>query len=92
MALPGQPSDQDSAPDMPRAPSLDPRLLAAVLRPLQSYIGLVGGSLDPATRADLLTELYDILGHADDTDHYDHLITFYSTLSDRLRRNRALIS
>ncbi|WP_240046345.1 helix-turn-helix domain-containing protein [Rhodanobacter glycinis] len=75
-----------------RAGSLDSRLLAAALRLLQSYIGLVGGSLDPTARAELLTELYDILARAEDAEHIDRLITFHNALSDQLRRQRALIS
>lgn len=85
------------APGRNRSPDthesgLDSKRLAASLRLLQSYIGLVGGSLAPATRADLLAELYDILGDVDDADRIDHLIAFHSTLSDQLRRNRALIA
>lgn len=84
--------DQHGVPDIPRAASLDSKLLAAALRLLQSYIGLVGGSLDPATRADLLAELYGILGRAQDSGHVDRLVVFHNTLCDQLRRHRALIS
>lgn len=76
----------------PSTGGLDSRLLAAALRLLQSYIGLVGGSLDPTARAELLTDLYGILACAEDAGHIDRLIIFHNALSDQLRRQRALIS
>jgi hypothetical protein len=81
-----------SAQDTPRTPMLDARLLAAALRLLQSYIGLVGGSLDPNARADRLAELYDILGHAGSSTHASRLIDFHHTLGEQLRRDRPLIA
>ena len=81
-----------SAPDTVRMAGLDSRLLADSLRLLQSYIGLIGGSLDPNSRADRVAELYDILSHACDATHVNRLMSFHSTLSDQLRRNRALIA
>ncbi|MHB1058472.1 MAG: helix-turn-helix domain-containing protein [Rhodanobacter sp.] len=87
-----QPHPDEDKPAARRNTGLDPGLLAAALRLLQSYIGLVGGSLDPASRADLLAELYDILGHADDTTQTDRLVTFHHRLVDQLRRNRTLIA
>lgn len=87
-----RPDPDNDTPDARRNPGLDPGLLAAALRLLQSYIGLVGGSLDPAPRADLLAELYDILGYTDDTARTDRLITFHHRLVEQLRRNRTLIA
>lgn len=87
-----RPGPDNETSDTRSRPALDPGLLAATLRLLQSYIGLVGGSLDPASRADLLAELYDILGHTDDTVRIDRLITFHHRLVDQLRRNRTLIA
>jgi hypothetical protein len=80
-------------PPRARIPAVDPRLLAAALRLLQSYIGLLGGSLNPTQRADVLAELYDILSAADGPDHIDRLIAFHATLGNFLRGNRhALIA
>lgn len=80
------------APDTPHTPMLDSTLLAAALRLLQSYIGLVGGSLDPNSRAARVAELYDILGHAGGSTHVSRLIDFHHTLGEQLRRNRPLIA
>jgi transcriptional regulator with XRE-family HTH domain len=87
-----RPAPDSDTPDTRRGSGLDPGLLAAALRLLQSYIGLVGGSLEPAPRADLLAELYDILGHADDTTRIDRLIAFHHRLVEQLRRSRTLIA
>lgn len=81
-----------STPDTARKVGLDSKLLAASLRLLQSYIGLIGGSLDPNARADRVAELYDILSHAGDAAHINRLVSFHSTLSNQLRRDRALIA
>lgn len=80
------------AADIPRKAGLDSQLLAASLRLLQSYIGLVGGSLDTNSRADRVAELYDIFSHAGDASQSHRLISFHSTLSNQLRRNRTLIA
>lgn len=75
------------------APAVDARLLASALRLLQSYIGLAGGSLDPSQRADVLVELYELLGRAGEAGHAERLIAFHATLGNLLRGNRrALIA
>jgi hypothetical protein len=95
---PAHPRADSSAPTQPersaasRMPGLDSKLLASALRLLQSYIGLVGGSLDSNARADRVAELYDILKHSGDASHAGRLIDFHHTLSTQLRRNRALIA
>lgn len=92
-AISGTPSGPaPRASDPPHTPMLDSRLLAAALRLLQSYIGLVGGSLDPNSRADRVAELYDILGHAGGSTHVGRLIDFHHTLGEQLRRDRLLIA
>ena len=74
-------------------PAVDSRRLAAALRLLQSYIGLAGGSLDPSQRADVLVELYELLGRASEPGHAERLIAFHATLGNLLRGNRrALIA
>lgn len=76
-----------------RASAIDSRQLAAALRLLQSYIGLAGGSLDSPQRADVLAELYELLGRASESGHAERLIAFHATLGNLLRGNRrALIS
>ena len=79
-------------PASPPASELDSGRLAASLRLLQSYVGLVGGSLDPAPRAHLLADLYEILGDADDGIRTDRLVAFHGSLRDQLRRNRTVIA
>ncbi|WP_082542847.1 YdaS family helix-turn-helix protein [Rhodanobacter sp. Root561] len=74
------------------AAGVDPQLLAASLRLLQSYIGLLGGSLDQATRAGLLAELYGVLGHSPGAEQVDRLMTFHNKLNVNLRSNRGLIA
>lgn len=74
------------------APAIDSGRLAAALKLLQSYIGLIGGSLSPLQRADALAELYDILGNADDPGHTDRLIAFQTALNLHLRRTHSLIA
>jgi hypothetical protein len=75
-----------------RTHAVDPRLLAAALKLLQSYVGLLGGSLNPTQRADVLAELYDILSAADGPDHIDRLIEFHATLAGRMRRRDTLVA
>ena len=57
-------------------------------RLLQSYIGLAGGSLDPSQRADVLVELYELLGRAGEPGHAERLIAFHATLGNLLRGSR----
>jgi hypothetical protein len=74
------------------SPALKPRVLAAALRLLQSYIGLLGGSLNPNERADALVELYEILSTPDAPGHTDRLIAFHAALNTQLRRARPFIA
>jgi len=69
-------------------PAVDARLLASTLRLLQSYIGLAGGSLDPSQRADVLVELYELLGRASEPGHAERLIAFHATLGNLLHGGR----
>jgi hypothetical protein len=72
--------------------AVNPRLLASALRLLQSYIGLLGGSLNPMQRADVLAELYDILGSAEEPGYIDRLIAFHANLSAQMRRGGSLVA
>ena len=70
----------------PRHPSgIEPPRLAATLRLLQSYVCMVGGSLNPAQRADVMAELYQLLGDLGDRRVVDQLIAFHTRLAARLR-------
>ncbi|WP_162098639.1 MULTISPECIES: helix-turn-helix domain-containing protein [Rhodanobacter] len=85
-------SAPESLPSPSPAAGLDPQLLAGSLRLLQSYIGLLGGSLDQSARADLLAELYGVLGHSQGAEQIDRLMTFHNKLNVKLRNNRGLIA
>ena len=82
---------QQNAAASPRL-AVDSHVLADALRLLQSYVGLLGGSLNPVQRADVLAELYDILRAADQPGHIDRLIAFHTTLSGQLRRANTLVA
>jgi hypothetical protein len=71
---------------------VDSRVLAAALRLLQSYVGLLGGSLSTGQRADVLAQLYDILRSADEPGYIDRLIAFHSMLSGQMRRGDSLVA
>jgi transcriptional regulator with XRE-family HTH domain len=73
------------------ASTVDSGLLAAAYRVLQSYIGLVGGSLSPMQRADALAQLYDVLGHADRPGHADRMVAFHSALGGYFCSRKSLI-
>ena len=73
-------------------PAVDSRVLAAALRLLQSYVGMLGGSLNPVQRADVLAELYDILRSTGESDYVDRLIAFHSMLSGQMRHGGALVA
>lgn len=90
MAHAAAPVRADAIEPVPQAgmPAVDARLLASTLRLLQSYIGLAGGSLDPSQRADVLVELYELLGRASEPGHAERLIAFHATLGNLLRGGR----
>ena len=75
---------QEAGPP-PHPPGIDPPRLAATLRLLQSYVCMVGGSLDPAQRADVMAELYQVLGELGDLRIVDQLMAFHTRLAAQLR-------
>lgn len=83
-------------PDPPphaRAASIDPQRLAASLRLLQSYIGLIGGALEPGQRALAAAELYELLGRAGEAEHADRMLHFHAALRERVhQRHTALVA
>ncbi|CAM1000126.1 HTH cro/C1-type domain-containing protein [Rhodanobacter sp. Root179] len=67
---------------------IDAQRLAATLKLLQSYICLVGGSLNVEQRSELVAELYGLLCAAGEPQEVDRLIAFHSKLGARLRNGR----
>jgi hypothetical protein len=75
-----------------RASGIDPQRLAATLRLLQSYVCMVGGSLNPTERADVVAELYQLLGDFGNPQVVDQIIAFHARLAAQLRRGPAPLS
>lgn len=71
--------------------TVDPNLLATAFRVLQSYIGLVGGSLNPTQRADALAQIYHVLGHAGSPGHADRMVALHSLLGGYFCSRKSLI-
>lgn len=89
----GEPSpdtrDADADDPVPtRATGIDPQRLAATLRLLQSYVCMIGGSLDPEQRADAMAELYQLLGEFGSAQMADRVIAFHARLAAQLRRRQ----
>jgi hypothetical protein len=76
----------------PHASGIDPGRLAATLRLLQSYVCMVGGSLNPAQRADVMAELYQLLGDVGDPRAVDRLIAFQTRLVAQLRGGQTTVA
>lgn len=70
---------------------VDPDLLAAAFRVLQSYIGLVGGSLSQTQRADALAQIYHVLGHTGSPGHADRMVALHSLLGGYFCSRKSLI-
>ncbi|MEW9573600.1 YdaS family helix-turn-helix protein [Rhodanobacter sp. Si-c] len=90
-AHPPADDDDPSGDAGTHATTVDPDLLAAALRVLQSYIVLVGGSLNPLQRADAAAQIYQALASAGGTDHADRLVALHSTLGGYFCSRRSLI-
>ena len=85
------PDTRDADADHPvptRATGIDPQRLAATLRLLQSYVCMIGGSLDPEQRADAMAELYQLLGEFGSAQMADRVIAFHARLAAQLRRRQ----
>lgn len=67
---------------------IDAQRLAATLKLLQSYICLVGGSLNVEQRAEIVAELYDLLCDASEPQVVDRLINLHGKLGAQLRSGR----
>lgn len=76
-------------PATPSASGIDAQRLAATLKLLQSYICLIGGSLNIEQRAEVVTELYGLLCDVGELQEVERLIAFHSKLGAQLRNGRA---
>ena len=74
------------------ASGIDAQRLAATLKLLQSYICLVGGSLNTEQRAEVVAELYGLLRDAGELHEVDRLIAFHNKLGAQLRNGRATLT
>lgn len=77
------------APVTSSVSAIDAQRLAATLKLLQSYICMVGGSLNIEQRAEVVAELYDLLCDGGELQEVDRLIAFHSKLGAQLRNGRA---
>ena len=73
------------------ARGIDAQRLASALKLLQSYICLIGGSLNIEQRAEVVAELYGLLCNAGELQEVDRLIAFHSKLGAQLRNGRATL-
>lgn len=73
------------------ASGIDPQRLAATLRLLQSYVCMIGGSLDPTQRADIVAELYRLLGAFGSPQSVDDVIAFHARLAVQVRARKAML-
>jgi hypothetical protein len=71
--------------------AIDAQRLAATLKLLQSYICMVGGSLNIEQRAEVVAELYGLLCDAGELQEVDRLIAFHNKLGAQLRNGRATL-
>jgi len=64
--------------------ALDASRLAAAMKLLQSDIELTGSRFSPVRHADLVAEMYSILGRSGESDYADRMIAFRHTLMSRV--------
>lgn len=63
---------------------LDASRLAAAMKLLQSDIEMTGSRFSPVRHADLVVEMYSILGRSGEADYADRMIAFRRTLLNRI--------
>ncbi|UPG85553.1 helix-turn-helix domain-containing protein [Luteibacter aegosomatis] len=66
------------------ASPLDASRLAAAMKLLQSDIEMTGSRFSPVRHADLVAEMYSILGRSGESDYADRMIAFRHTLMNRI--------
>ncbi|SFW76124.1 helix-turn-helix domain-containing protein [Luteibacter sp. UNCMF366Tsu5.1] len=67
-----------------RTSALDPSRLAAAMKLLQSDIEMAGSRFSPVRHADLVAEMYAILGRSGESDYADRMVAFRRTLVSRV--------
>lgn len=69
--------------------TLDASRLAAAMKLLQSDIEMTGSRFSPVRHADLVAEMYSILGRSGEADYADRMIAFRHTLMSRVADDQA---
>ena len=64
---------------------LDADRLASAVKLLKSNVELAGGNFELPKNADLLSELYDILGQANEPVYTDRIVAFNHKVGERIR-------
>ena len=64
--------------------ALDPSRLAAAMKLLQSDIEMAGSRFSPVRHADLVAEMYAILGRSGEPEYADRVIAFRRTVMSRI--------
>ncbi|UPG94260.1 helix-turn-helix domain-containing protein [Luteibacter aegosomatissinici] len=76
---------RDDHHDVASAPApLDPSRLAAAMKLLQSDIEMAGSRFSPVRHADLVAEMYAILGRSSEPEYADRVIAFRRTVMSRI--------
>jgi hypothetical protein len=70
--------------DVAAASPLDPSRLAAAMKLLQSDIEMAGSRFSPVRHADLVAEMYAILGRSSEPEYADRVIAFRRTVLSRI--------
>lgn len=65
--------------------TLDPSRLAAAMKLLQSDIEMAGSRFSPVRHADMVAEMYSILGRSGEADYADRMVAFRRTLVSRIQ-------
>lgn len=73
-----------------RSTALDPNRLAAAMKLLQSDIEMTGSRFSPVRHADLVAEMYSILGRSGEADYADRMVAFRRTLVSRIQDDRGV--
>ena len=67
--------------------ALDPSRLAAAMKLLQSDIEMAGSRFSPVRHADLVAEMYSIIGRSGEADYADRMVAFRHTLISRIHED-----
>lgn len=73
-----------------RSTALDPNRLAAAMKLLQSDIEMTGSRFSPVRHADLVAEMYSILGRSGEADYADRMVAFRRTLVSRIQDDQGV--